>query len=91
MKLSDLSLYYIGSIKRFSDNSYPYCRNLFFSEILYPKDGCSPNSGISSELLCRGRDFVVWFVMLKTSLQIFVCKQEVAGIYIFQFTNDTLK
>lgn len=27
--------------------------------MLYPKEGCSPNSGISSELLCRGRDFVV--------------------------------
>jgi len=27
--------------------------------VLYPKEGCSPNSGISSELLCRGRDFVV--------------------------------
>ena len=30
------------------------------SEILYPKDQCSPHSGVSSEHLCRGRDYVVW-------------------------------
>ncbi|XP_055955127.1 DNA-directed RNA polymerase III subunit RPC5 [Patella vulgata] len=30
------------------------------SEILYPKDACSPESGVSSEYLCRGRDFIMW-------------------------------
>ena len=29
------------------------------SEILYPKDGYNPHSS-SSELLCRGRDFMMW-------------------------------
>ncbi|ESO84071.1 hypothetical protein LOTGIDRAFT_108154 [Lottia gigantea] len=30
------------------------------SEILYPKEACSPVSGISSEYLCRGRDYIMW-------------------------------
>ncbi|XP_064644634.1 DNA-directed RNA polymerase III subunit RPC5-like isoform X1 [Lineus longissimus] len=30
------------------------------SEILYPKDTCSPHSGIPAEVLCRGRDYVMW-------------------------------
>ncbi|XP_067671933.1 DNA-directed RNA polymerase III subunit RPC5-like isoform X1 [Haliotis asinina] len=30
------------------------------SEVLYPKEACSPHSGISSEILCRGRDYVMW-------------------------------
>ncbi|XP_074653463.1 DNA-directed RNA polymerase III subunit RPC5-like [Tubulanus polymorphus] len=30
------------------------------SEILYPKDTCSAHSGIPAEVLCRGRDYVVW-------------------------------
>ncbi|XP_063961179.1 DNA-directed RNA polymerase III subunit RPC5-like [Lytechinus pictus] len=30
------------------------------SEVLYPKDTCSPISGVSSEILCRGRDYVMW-------------------------------
>ncbi|XP_060603033.1 DNA-directed RNA polymerase III subunit RPC5-like [Ruditapes philippinarum] len=46
------------------------------SEILYPKDGCSPNSGISSELLCRGRDFVMWrFTMSRC-----VTRKEIASV-----------
>ncbi|XP_045214874.2 DNA-directed RNA polymerase III subunit RPC5-like isoform X2 [Mercenaria mercenaria] len=46
------------------------------SEVLYPKDGCSPNSGISSELLCRGRDFVMWrFTMTRC-----VTRKEIASI-----------
>lgn len=30
------------------------------SEILYPKDACSPHSGVSSEHLSKGRDYVMW-------------------------------
>ncbi|XP_071479942.1 DNA-directed RNA polymerase III subunit RPC5-like [Diadema antillarum] len=30
------------------------------SEVLYPKDTSSPISGVSSEILCRGRDYVMW-------------------------------
>ena len=36
-----------------------YNYGIYFSEILYPKDGYSPHSCVSSDLLCRGRDFVV--------------------------------
>lgn len=30
------------------------------SDVLYPKTSCSPHSGVPSEVLCRGRDFVMW-------------------------------
>ncbi|XP_066291491.1 DNA-directed RNA polymerase III subunit RPC5-like [Branchiostoma lanceolatum] len=30
------------------------------SDILYPKDTCSPHSGAPAELVCRGRDYVMW-------------------------------
>ncbi|XP_041364495.1 DNA-directed RNA polymerase III subunit RPC5-like isoform X2 [Gigantopelta aegis] len=30
------------------------------SDILYPKEVCSPHSGVSSEYLCRGRDYMMW-------------------------------
>ncbi|XP_004855974.1 DNA-directed RNA polymerase III subunit RPC5 isoform X8 [Heterocephalus glaber] len=30
------------------------------SDILYPKDSSSPHSGVPAEVLCRGRDFVMW-------------------------------
>uniref|UniRef100_A0A8C4R5Z1 RNA polymerase III subunit E n=1 Tax=Eptatretus burgeri TaxID=7764 RepID=A0A8C4R5Z1_EPTBU len=30
------------------------------SEILYPKESRSPYSGVSAEVLCRGRDFLLW-------------------------------
>ncbi|XP_039630518.1 DNA-directed RNA polymerase III subunit RPC5 [Polypterus senegalus] len=30
------------------------------SDVLYPKDTCSPHSGVPSEVLCRGRDYVMW-------------------------------
>lgn len=30
------------------------------SDILYPKDSCSPHSGVAAEILCRGRDYVKW-------------------------------
>ncbi|XP_033120165.1 DNA-directed RNA polymerase III subunit RPC5-like [Anneissia japonica] len=30
------------------------------SEVLYPKDTTSPLSGIASEILCRGRDYMLW-------------------------------
>ncbi|WAQ95610.1 RPC5-like protein [Mya arenaria] len=46
------------------------------SEVLYPKDGCSPNSGISSDLLCRGRDFVMW----RFTQSRFVTRKEIAAI-----------
>lgn len=31
----------------------------FLSDVLYPKNTCSPHSGVPAEVLCRGRDFVV--------------------------------
>lgn len=31
----------------------------FPSDVLYPKNTCSPHSGVPAEVLCRGRDFVV--------------------------------
>ncbi|KAK3725000.1 hypothetical protein QZH41_017477, partial [Actinostola sp. cb2023] len=30
------------------------------SEVLYPDGTVSPNSGIPSEILCRGRDYIMW-------------------------------
>ncbi|KAK1162850.1 DNA-directed RNA polymerase III subunit RPC5-like [Acipenser oxyrinchus oxyrinchus] len=30
------------------------------SDVLYPKDSCSPHSGVPAEVLCRGRDYVMW-------------------------------
>ncbi|XP_063444434.1 DNA-directed RNA polymerase III subunit RPC5-like [Mytilus trossulus] len=30
------------------------------SEILYPKEACSPHSGVSGEHLSKGRDYVMW-------------------------------
>ncbi|XP_077594955.1 DNA-directed RNA polymerase III subunit RPC5 [Stigmatopora nigra] len=38
------------------------------SDILYPKNSCSPHSGVPSEVLCRGRDFVMWRFTLERSL-----------------------
>ena len=30
------------------------------SEVIYPKDSCSPFSGAPAEALCRGRDYIMW-------------------------------
>ncbi|XP_064614481.1 DNA-directed RNA polymerase III subunit RPC5-like [Liolophura sinensis] len=30
------------------------------SDILYPKDSCSPHTGISAEVMCKARDYVMW-------------------------------
>uniref|UniRef100_A0A1A7WX30 Polymerase (RNA) III (DNA directed) polypeptide E n=1 Tax=Iconisemion striatum TaxID=60296 RepID=A0A1A7WX30_9TELE len=30
------------------------------SDVLYPKNTCSAHSGVPAEVLCRGRDFVIW-------------------------------
>lgn len=30
------------------------------SDVLYPREACSPHSGVSSEHLVRGRDFIMW-------------------------------
>ncbi|XP_077131160.1 DNA-directed RNA polymerase III subunit RPC5 [Ranitomeya variabilis] len=30
------------------------------SDVVYPKESSSPHSGVSAEVLCRGRDFVMW-------------------------------
>ena len=32
---------------------------VFFSELLYPEGSISPNSGISADILCKGRDYLV--------------------------------
>ncbi|XP_077481807.1 DNA-directed RNA polymerase III subunit RPC5 [Stigmatopora argus] len=38
------------------------------SDILYPKNSCSPHSGVPADVLCRGRDFVMWRFTLERSL-----------------------
>ncbi|KAM9838105.1 DNA-directed RNA polymerase III subunit RPC5 [Aulostomus maculatus] len=46
------------------------------SDVLYPKNTCSPHSGVPAEVLCRGRDFVMWRFTLERSLM----RKEVASI-----------
>ncbi|XP_057682742.1 DNA-directed RNA polymerase III subunit RPC5 [Corythoichthys intestinalis] len=38
------------------------------SDVLYPKNTCSPHSGVPADVLCRGRDFVMWRFTLERSL-----------------------
>ncbi|XP_077406486.1 DNA-directed RNA polymerase III subunit RPC5 [Vanacampus margaritifer] len=46
------------------------------SDVLYPKNTCSPHSGVPADLLCRGRDFVMWRFTLERSLM----RKEVAAV-----------
>ncbi|XP_030630221.1 DNA-directed RNA polymerase III subunit RPC5 [Chanos chanos] len=46
------------------------------SDVLYPKTSCSPHSGVPAEVLCRGRDFVMWRFTHVRSLM----RKEVASI-----------
>lgn len=46
------------------------------SDVLYPKDTCSPHSGVAAEVLCRGRDFVMW----KFTQDLWVIRKEVAAV-----------
>uniref|UniRef100_A0A8C9C869 RNA polymerase III subunit E n=1 Tax=Phocoena sinus TaxID=42100 RepID=A0A8C9C869_PHOSS len=46
------------------------------SDILYPKDSSSPHSGVPAEVLCRGRDFVMW----KFTQNRWVVRKEVAAV-----------
>uniref|UniRef100_A0A3B4Y1W1 Polymerase (RNA) III (DNA directed) polypeptide E n=1 Tax=Seriola lalandi dorsalis TaxID=1841481 RepID=A0A3B4Y1W1_SERLL len=46
------------------------------SDVLYPKNTCSPHSGVPAEVLCRGRDFVMWRFTLERS----VMRKEIAAI-----------
>ncbi|MBN3303834.1 RPC5 polymerase, partial [Amia calva] len=46
------------------------------SDVLYPKDTCSPHSGVPAEVLCRGRDFLMW----KFTRERCVVRKEVAAI-----------
>ncbi|MXQ90004.1 hypothetical protein E5288_WYG013937 [Bos mutus] len=46
------------------------------SDILYPKDSSSPHSGVPAEVLCRGRDFVMW----KFTQSRWVVRKEVAAV-----------
>ncbi|KAK7134177.1 hypothetical protein R3I93_017550 [Phoxinus phoxinus] len=46
------------------------------SDVLYPKNTCSSHSGVPAEVLCRGRDFVMWRFTLERSLM----RKEVAAI-----------
>nr|XP_046232947.1 DNA-directed RNA polymerase III subunit RPC5 [Scatophagus argus] len=46
------------------------------SDVLYPKNTCSPHSGVPAEVLCRGRDFVMWRFTLERS----VMRKEVTSI-----------
>eukprot|EP00069_Balaena_mysticetus_P019326 bmy_12038T0 len=45
-------------------------------DILYPKDSSSPHSGVPAEVLCRGRDFVMW----KFTQSRWVVRKEVAAV-----------
>lgn len=46
------------------------------SDILYPQDSSSPHSGVPAEVLCRGRDFVMW----KFTQSRWVVRKEVAAV-----------
>lgn len=46
------------------------------SDILYPKESSSPHSGVPAEVLCRGRDFVMW----KFTQSRWVVRKEVATV-----------
>ncbi|NXY65523.1 RPC5 polymerase, partial [Callaeas wilsoni] len=49
---------------------------LINSDVLYPKDTSSPHSGVPAEVLCRGRDFVMW----KFTQDRWVVRKEVAAV-----------
>ncbi|MBN3311559.1 RPC5 polymerase, partial [Atractosteus spatula] len=46
------------------------------SDVLYPKDTCSPHSGVPADVLCRGRDFVLW----KFTQERCVVRKEIAAV-----------
>lgn len=46
------------------------------SDVLYPKNTCSPHSGVPAEVLCRGRDFVMWRFTMERS----VMRKEITSI-----------
>ncbi|XP_043085958.1 DNA-directed RNA polymerase III subunit RPC5 [Puntigrus tetrazona] len=46
------------------------------SDVLYPKSTCSSHSGVPAEVLCRGRDFVMWRFTLERTLM----RKEVAAV-----------
>ncbi|XP_054899176.1 DNA-directed RNA polymerase III subunit RPC5 [Poeciliopsis prolifica] len=46
------------------------------SDVLYPKNTCSAHSGVPAEVLCRGRDFVMWRFTQERS----VMRKEIASI-----------
>lgn len=46
------------------------------SDIIYPKDTTSPHSGVAAEVLCRGRDYVMW----KFTQGRWVVRKEVAAV-----------
>ncbi|XP_038065974.1 DNA-directed RNA polymerase III subunit RPC5-like isoform X2 [Patiria miniata] len=46
------------------------------SDVLYPKDSTSPISGVPADILCRGRDYVMW----KFTQSRCIVRKEVASI-----------
>ncbi|XP_051925616.1 DNA-directed RNA polymerase III subunit RPC5 [Hippocampus zosterae] len=46
------------------------------SDVLYPRNTCSPHSGVPADVLCRARDFVMWRFTLERSLM----RKEVAAV-----------
>ncbi|XP_070581554.1 DNA-directed RNA polymerase III subunit RPC5-like [Ptychodera flava] len=46
------------------------------SEVLYPKDSISANSGVSAEILSRGRDYIMW----KFTQSRYVIRKEIAMV-----------
>ncbi|XP_068100722.1 DNA-directed RNA polymerase III subunit RPC5 isoform X1 [Hyperolius riggenbachi] len=46
------------------------------SDVIYPKESSSPHSGVPAEVLCRGRDYVMW----KFTQDRWVVRKEVAAV-----------
>ncbi|XP_067859633.1 DNA-directed RNA polymerase III subunit RPC5 isoform X2 [Heptranchias perlo] len=46
------------------------------SDVLYPKGTCSPHSGVTAEVLCRGRDFAMW----KFTQGLWVVRKEISAV-----------
>ncbi|KAE8579372.1 hypothetical protein XENTR_v10024019 [Xenopus tropicalis] len=46
------------------------------SDVVYPKESSSPHSGVSADVLCRGRDFVMW----RFTKSRWVVRKEIAAV-----------
>ncbi|XP_071965190.1 DNA-directed RNA polymerase III subunit RPC5-like [Antedon mediterranea] len=55
------------------------------SEVLYPKDTTSPLTGIAADILCRGRDYMLW----RFTQNSIVVRKELAGV--IKLPDDDVK